>query len=250
MAVAINEIEQYWARRADSYSDIVVHELYHDNKSRWMDVISGQLPKNKRLKILDIGTGPGFFAIGLAMLGHDVTAVDYTQAMLDKAKENAGYLANRIVFQRMDAHKLEFADNTFDAVVSRNLTWNLERPEEAYGDWHRVLKKGGILLNFDAGWYNYLFEEEKNIEFQRDRKAVAENGVFDFESYEESAVMEEISRGLVLSHCQRPQADMQMLRNVGFSKISVDAEVWRRTWDEVEKINFASTPMFMINAQK
>ena len=31
----------------------------------------------------------------------------------------------------MDAQALEFPDNTFDVVVSRNLTWNLPDPERA-----------------------------------------------------------------------------------------------------------------------
>lgn len=250
MPAMINEIEKYWTKRADSYSEIVVHELSNSNEANWMDVIRQEIPKDTGLKILDIGTGPGFFATALAKRGHFVTAVDYTQAMLDKARENAGRYASSISFLRMDAHKLSLPDNSFDVIVSRNLTWNLERPADAYRDWFRVLKKGGILLNFDAGWYNYLFDEEKNIEYRRDRQAAAENEVFDFESYEDSAVMEEISRRLVLSRCKRPQADILMLRSAGFSKVSADTEVWKRTWDEVEKINFASTPMFMLRAQK
>ena len=59
--------------------------------------------------------------------------------MLEKAKENAGELCRNIHFQRMDAQKLEFADNTFDVVISRNLTWNLEHPDVAYREWVRVL---------------------------------------------------------------------------------------------------------------
>ena len=50
----------------------------------------------------------------------------------------------------MDAQKLDFEDNTFDVVISRNLTWNLEHPDVAYREWVRVLKVGGRLLNFDA----------------------------------------------------------------------------------------------------
>lgn len=38
----------------------------------------------------------------------------------------------------------------------------------------RVLKPGGVLLNFDAGWYNYLFDEEKGAGYARDRRNVAE----------------------------------------------------------------------------
>ena len=55
-----------------------------------------------------------------------MTAVDYTEAMLAEAKKNAGEVAEKIHFQRMDAQKLDFPDGYFDVVISRNLTWNLE----------------------------------------------------------------------------------------------------------------------------
>ena len=69
-------------------------------------------------------------------------------------------------FWRMDAQKLDFEDNTFDVVISRNLTWNLEHPDVAYREWVRVLKAGGRLLNFDANWYGYLYEEEQRKAYE------------------------------------------------------------------------------------
>ena len=41
-------------------------------------------------------------------------------------------------FIRADAQRLPFADTSFDAVVSRNLVWNLENPEAAYKEWLRI----------------------------------------------------------------------------------------------------------------
>ena len=37
-------------------------------------------------------------------------------------------------------------------MISRNLTWTLPHVRHAYGEWVRVLKKGGVLLNFDANY--------------------------------------------------------------------------------------------------
>ena len=99
----------------------------------------------------------------------------------------------------MDAHSLSFADNSFDAIVTRNLTWNLERPGDAYRDWHRGLRPGGVLLNFDAGWYSYLFDAEKAEGYREDRERAAKLGVEDFNAYSEGYLMEEISRKLVFS---------------------------------------------------
>lgn len=73
-----------------------------------------------------MGCGPGFFPRILAEAGYRVTAVDYTPERLKKARENAGNCLDPIIFLRMDAQNLEFEDNTFDVIISRNLTWNLE----------------------------------------------------------------------------------------------------------------------------
>ena len=48
---------------------------------------------------------------------------------------------------------LEFADNSFDAVVSRNVFWNLEHADKAYEEAYRVLKKDGILILEDGNYY-------------------------------------------------------------------------------------------------
>ena len=110
--------------------------------------MKGQFPEKAKdeIKILDIGTGPGFFPVILAEAGYKVTAVDYTQEMLDTAKRNAGNLCERISFYKMDAQNLEFEDDVFDVVISRNLTWNLKDPKRAYEEWCRVLKPGGHLV--------------------------------------------------------------------------------------------------------
>ena len=130
--------------------------------------------------------------------------------------------------------------------MSRNLTWNLENPQKAYKEWHRVLKMGGVMLNFDAGWYEYLFDDKKAELFRKDRENVADAGYFDYNGYAESDKMEEISRNLILSRCQRPQADLQMLMNAGFTKFYVDTEIWQETLDEEEKVNYAATPGFLL----
>ncbi|MFR5422004.1 MAG: class I SAM-dependent methyltransferase [Oscillospiraceae bacterium] len=71
--------------------------------------------------MLEVGTGPGFSLILLRELGCAVTAIDLTRAMLAEV-ENAGPLADEICFMEMNAEALSFADERFDAVISRNLT--------------------------------------------------------------------------------------------------------------------------------
>lgn len=246
----LGEIQSYWSRRADSYSAEVQYELTHKNEAVWMEVLEEYLKQAPGKEVLDAGTGPGFFAIGLAKRGYQVSAVDYTVNMLEQAMKNAGVFSEKIHFFQMDVQALEFSDGCFDAVVTRNLTWNLEHPDQAYREWHRVLRKGGVLLNFDAGWYNYLFDDEKAKEYEKDRNNVSNAGIHDFDAYSESAKMEEISRRLILSRCKRPEKDIEMLHAAGFEEVSVDMRIGDRVWDETEKVNYGSRPMFLLRARK
>lgn len=74
------------------------------------------------LQILDVGTGTGYFAILLSQIGHQVTGIDLTDAMLKEARDNAALYQVPPTFQQMDAQKLAFLDQSFDVVISRNLT--------------------------------------------------------------------------------------------------------------------------------
>lgn len=252
----LQEIASYWGTRAEGYSEVNEKELAGSQREAWLHVLEEQFPEKKKeeMKILDIGTGPGFFPMILSEAGYTVTAVDYTEEMLEKAKENLGkytkYGLERVTLQRMDAQNLEFADGTFDVVISRNLTWNLEKPEQAYQEWMRVLKPGGVLLNFDADWYGYLYDEEKKEAYEADRKKVEEQQLDDHYLCTDIDRMENIARQVPLSAMERPAWDTKVLESLGVCSIQTDSEIWKRVWSEEERLNYASTPMFLVRAEK
>ena len=252
----LQEIASYWGTRAEGYSEVNEKELAGSQREAWLHVLEEQFPEKKKeeMKILDIGTGPGFFPMILSEAGYTVTAVDYTEEMLEKAKENLGkytkYGLERVTLQRMDAQNLEFADETFDVVISRNLTWNLEKPEQAYQEWMRVLKPGGVLLNFDANWYGYLYDAEKKEAYEADRKKVEEQQLDDHYLCTDIDRMENIARQVPLSAMERPAWDTKVLESLGVCSIQTDSEIWKRVWSEEERLNYASTPMFLVRAEK
>lgn len=252
----LQEIASYWGTRAEGYSEVNEKELAGSQREAWLHVLEEQFPEKKKeeMKILDIGTGPGFFPMILSEAGYTVAAVDYTEEMLEKAKENLGkytkYGLERVTLQRMDAQNLEFADETFDVVISRNLTWNLEKPEQAYQEWMRVLKPGGVLLNFDANWYGYLYDEEKKEAYEADRKKVEEQQLDDHYLCTDIDRMENIARQVPLSAMERPAWDTKVLESLGICSIQTDSEIWKRVWSEEERLNYASTPMFLVRAEK
>mgnify|MGYP004465049835 FL=1 len=252
MSTLTSTIEQYWTRRASSYTEVVRKNLADGWDCKWADELIRNFPKaeGRTLKVLDIGTGPGFYAIILASRGYDVTAVDLSEGMIEQAKHNAGSLAEKIRFFKMDAQELSFPDNEFDVIVTRNLTWNLPDPVKAYGEWRRVLRDGGVMLNIDSNWYAYLFDDEKKCEKLADRENVLNAGFEDHDSYNESWLMENISRTLPMGKLPRPQWDAVTLLDLGFKDVSADTTVSSKLWSREEMLNYASTPCFLIRAVK
>lgn len=201
------------------------------------------------IKVLDIGTGPGFFAIILAELGYQVSAIDYTHNMLEEAWNNAGNFKDEIEFIQMNAEELSFPDESFDLVISRNLSWNLVRPMLAYKHWARVLKPGGLLLNFDANWYHYLFKSQAKEARQKDREHVKLAGVQDDTAGTDTLTMEALAKKAPLSQRERPAWDLAVLNYLGL-EASADTQVYKQLWSLDEWINNASTPLFLIQAKK
>lgn len=249
----ILENRSYWTKRSTTYSEEHREALADEHREIWkkllIDEITRQFPERSRetLRILDVGTGPGFFAIILAGVGCRVTAVDLTPAMLEEARHNAGNLTDVIDFREMNAEALTFPDGCFDVIVTRNLTWNLPHTEKAYGEWYRVLKKGGMLLNFDANWYNYLFDNNARAGYDLDRENTAAQGYKDLNVNENYDVMEDIARRIPISAIVRPEWDRQILEELGM-EVTVDTRIWQKVWSGREQLNFGSTPMFMIRA--
>lgn len=142
-------ITGYWQKRSTGFANLRKAELHSEKQLLWQQEITRHLPQNRRLKILDIGCGAGFFGILLGQK-HSVTGIDLTPEMIEAARALAAAERSNAEFMVMDAEALDFADASFDAIISRNVMWNLPHPEKAYREWLRVLKPGGLLLNYDA----------------------------------------------------------------------------------------------------
>lgn len=250
------EIRAYWTDRARGYSEYNQQEMADARRKMWKTKLLSLLKKafpdreTRELKVLDVGTGPGFFAILLAEAGCRVTAVDVTEEMLKEARSNAGELDEKIEWRISDAQKLEFPDNTFDAVFSRNVTWNLPNPDQAYCEWYRVLKPGGAMWNFDADWYGHLYDEKKRSGYQEDRRRTEAENIEDYYAGTDTERMEAIARQVPLSRQKRPCWDLEAMEQAGFMNTSCDKEVWKEVWTEEEIINNGSTPVFLLEGKK
>ncbi len=100
-------IENYWDGRSAHFSRTRRLELDGVDGAAWRTLLKKNLPAGK-LKILDVGTGAGFFAAILSKLGHSVTGIDMSTKMLNEAHKNLRELKLCADFRKMNAQALDF----------------------------------------------------------------------------------------------------------------------------------------------
>lgn len=232
----------YWTVRAHDFGIVRRNEIRDGVSERWSTALDALLPQRK-LRILDVGTGTGYFAVLLGAKGHDVTGIDLTPAMIDEATALSAELGILAHFEVMDAQNLSFPNESFDAVVTRNLTWTLPEPKRAYSEWLRVLKPGGILLNFDANYGDNVRNNEKNGTHLPEGEVYGHCGMTP-ELEEKNA---RITLSMPMSQRLRPEWDAALLKALGCSDCGFDKTIGARILREND---LADAPMFLIRARK
>ena len=152
-------IRDAWTRGADHYDADPGHGLLTRPLENAWSLVLGETLGPERLTLLDVGAGTGFLSVMAAKLGHRVTGLDLTPAMLDRARRRAGEADLDIAWHQGDAQALPFPDAVFDGVISRHVLWTMPDPAQALREWIRVTRPGGRVIWFDAmtppaGWRN------------------------------------------------------------------------------------------------
>jgi SAM-dependent methyltransferase len=104
------------------------------------------------VRVLDVGCGPGRFALDLARRGTRLTLADLSQAQLDLARdhlETAGLLERVQAFHCLDMVDMyELEDESYEVVVCYGaaLSYTCDRYEAALQELARLICPGGRLL--------------------------------------------------------------------------------------------------------
>ena len=247
------QINETWTIRSDNYNKYVCEELATDRVQKWLSVIEQNVPKEKPLRILDAGCGPGFFSVILSMAGHQVIGIDGSFRMLRHAEENAKNAGVSPKLLRGDFGKIPYATNSFDLVISRNVTHTIREHLKVYGEWNRVLKPGGVLLIFDANWHlPYQPGPVREDAIRREKECLAQYGSgFTYDgSYEYIDSDLDPEEFQVFGSAVRPDFDIGVLRQLPFEEISFVRDVTGELWSEKEKLAYGATPLYMLRAKK
>lgn len=231
-------ITSYWSERAEDFSKLREKELQSPKFLLWRDELVKHIEGKTNLRILDIGCGAGFFSIILSELGHTVMGIDITPNMIEESKLLAHSVGSTAQFAVMDAESLDFDDNTFDIIVVRNVTWNLPHPDKAYAEWLRVIRPGGLILNYDAEHARNHHELPKSV-----------HHAHEYVSDDLKERCHTIYHMLKISSFTRPQWDKELLTKLGASSVSIDPTVGPRIYSEEDEF-YIPVPMFLVKVIK
>lgn len=239
------EVEEIWSNGSAEYDKVIKYQL-SDKKAveHWKKELFDALGRKTNLKVLDIGCGPGFFSIMLWRLGENVTSVDGAEGMIACAKKNleAEGVSGKVYLA--DAIKLpDEKEETYDAIVSRDVVWTLYDPEAAFSRWKELLKTGGRIIIYD-GNYHYAGNSLKRTLWR-----YFANVLILFTEKRVRVERKTILNDLPFCKCKRPEKDIELLSNLGFKVLTVEKDEFRCKGLYRLKYGWQSTP-FKIIAEK
>ncbi len=145
-----DRIRTWWDQDAETYDTAAGHAISDPvERAAWRAALTRSLP-GAPARVLDVGAGTGALSILAAELGHDVTALDLSEAMLAKAREKAAAGGLDVAFVIGSAE--EPPPGPFDAVMERHVLWTLADPAAALRVWRERVVPGGRLALFEGSW--------------------------------------------------------------------------------------------------
>ncbi|MFB6212984.1 MAG: class I SAM-dependent methyltransferase [Candidatus Nanohaloarchaea archaeon] len=162
--------------KGDYESDYRRNREIRQMEERLFEEMLDRVPEGP--KVLDLGCGIGEpFDRYLVEEGCDMTGVDIAEKHVKKARENVPGAE----FMQGDFFEQDFADGSFDAVVSFYAIFHIPREEHGnlFGRIHRWLKEDGVILVTLGGgemdehrdeiggaemlWSSYTVEENREL---------------------------------------------------------------------------------------
>jgi ubiquinone/menaquinone biosynthesis C-methylase UbiE len=108
---------------------------------KWRGLIAQDLEG----KVLEVGVGTGknipYYPDDI-----DITAIDFSEKMLARARGQAARLNKKIEFFQMDAQCMDFPDNTFDRVIATFVFCSVPDPVKGLQEIRRVCKPDGKII--------------------------------------------------------------------------------------------------------
>ena len=139
-----SRLREWWDADAATYELSPGHSLSDPRRRQaWRRELARHLPPPPA-RVLDAGAGTGALSMLAAELGHEVTALDFSDRMLDRARRRAAEAGLSIRFVVADV--AEPPPGPFDAVVERHVLWTQPDPVRVLSAWRMVAPQGRLVL--------------------------------------------------------------------------------------------------------
>lgn len=149
---ATNELLNKRRDQARNFFESVANK-WHDMRGEaqgsesYFELVASRIPD--RATLLELGCGSGaFFEHALPRAGKSI-GVDYSQGMLDEARQRLGNKANDVDFRLGYLEHLPIGDESVDYMVCYMVLHHVAVPPHAVHDAFRVLKPGGKFIIVD-----------------------------------------------------------------------------------------------------
>lgn len=235
----------------DQIGNVTWYQTLDTIGKAWLEVLRQHLDLPKTARILDAGCGTGFLTILLAGEGYTVTALDTSAPALKILEDHARELglSDRIICCHSDTTETPLEAGSFDAVVSRHASALFTEPRSVYQEWFRVLKKGGLVLNFDANWLSPLWDEDRARAFMEDEQKLKETVADYTDVYHDRYAIFKLSQ-YPLSYEDRPNWDLEVCRDIGYAAVESQPLTAQGMLPPVLAQRFRSIPAFLLKATR
>ena len=144
-------LDQYSFDACETTSERVIPELYEESIEQWVLFLKHKYAYELACscikgedRVLEIGCGDGYGAELLSGSGADVVALDVDLNSISFAKRK--YKKSNLSFEWYDGTTIDYADHTFDVIVSFQVVEHVADVKRYLENIKRVLKPGGVFI--------------------------------------------------------------------------------------------------------
>ena len=148
----LDDVRDEWDAEAETFDSEPDHGMLDSaTRTAWWRTLQPLLP-NAPARVADLGCGTGSVSILLAEHGYDVTGVDLSPRMVERARDKSQAAGLHVQFGVGNAAQPTLEGGIFDVVFARHVVWALPDPAAALHRWVSLLVPGGRFVLVEGRW--------------------------------------------------------------------------------------------------
>ena len=172
MSLDSTQVREFFDAHAGAWDEM--HESFYDEAV--VEALALRCGLDADSQVLDVGTGTGFVAGGLAARVASVTGTDTSAGMLAQARINLDGLGiDNVALAEAPADRLPLDDDSADAAVANMVLHHAPDPAAMLAEMARVVRPGGTVAITDCMSHDHewMRTEQADVWLGFDREQLA-----------------------------------------------------------------------------